>query len=106
MRSWPGHAAAKEDWWKLTGALAMIVVATGSAFAGPANVWGVLAIGGCSLLLGQGVLRFWWSRLRLDGPAPAAAESPALTADDPLDPLIHVPARLRIVATLAALRVG
>ncbi len=29
-----------------------------------------------------------------------------MTADDPLDPLIHAPARLRIVATLAALRVG
>jgi len=26
--------------------------------------------------------------------------------DDPLDPLIHVPARLRIVATLAALQEG
>ena len=31
--------------------------------------------------------------------------SPA-TSDDPLDPLIHVPARLRIVATLAALPDG
>jgi DNA-binding MarR family transcriptional regulator len=29
-----------------------------------------------------------------------------VTSDDPLDPLIHVPARLRIVATLAALRDG
>jgi hypothetical protein len=57
-----GHAAAKEDWWKLTGAIAMIVVATGSAFAGPVNVWGVLAICGCVLLLAQGVLRFQWAR--------------------------------------------
>ena len=29
-----------------------------------------------------------------------------MTPEDPLDPLIHVPARLRIVATLAALREG
>jgi DNA-binding MarR family transcriptional regulator len=29
-----------------------------------------------------------------------------MTAADPLDPLIHVPARLRIVVTLAALRDG
>ncbi len=57
-----GHAAAKEDWWKLAGAVAMIVVAAGSAFAGPVNVWGVLAICGCVLLLAQGVLRFRWER--------------------------------------------
>ena len=29
-----------------------------------------------------------------------------MTTDDPLDPLIHAPARLRIVVTLAALRDG
>jgi len=57
-----GHAAAKEDWWKLAGGIAMIVVATGSAFAGPANVWGVLAVSGCLLLLAQAVLRFRWER--------------------------------------------
>jgi hypothetical protein len=57
-----GHAAAKEDWWKLVGGIAMIVVATGSAFAGPADVWGVLAVSGCLLLLAQGVLRFRWER--------------------------------------------
>jgi hypothetical protein len=57
-----GHAAAKEDWWKLAGAIAMIVVGSGSAFAGPANVWGVLAVCGCLLLLAQGVLRFRWER--------------------------------------------
>ncbi len=65
-----GYAAAKEDWWKLTGSLAMIVVATGSAFAGPANVWGVLAVGGCSLLLGQAALRFWWARSGSTGRLP------------------------------------
>ena len=40
----------------------MIVVAAGSAFAGPANVWGVLAVCGCLLLVAQGVLRFRWQR--------------------------------------------
>jgi DNA-binding transcriptional ArsR family regulator len=29
-----------------------------------------------------------------------------MTTDDPLDPLIHAPARLRILVTLAALREG
>jgi hypothetical protein len=57
-----GYAAAKEDWWKLAGAIAMIIVAAGSAFAGPANVWGVLAVSGCLLLLAQGVLRLRWER--------------------------------------------
>jgi hypothetical protein len=57
-----GLAAAKEDWWKLAGAIAMIIVAAGSAFAGPVNVWGVLAICGCVLLLVQGALRFRWER--------------------------------------------
>jgi hypothetical protein len=57
-----GHAAAKEDWWKLAGGIAMMVAAAGSAFAGPANVWGVLAVCGCVLLLAQGVLRFRWER--------------------------------------------
>ena len=57
-----GYAAAKQDWWKLAGGIAMIVVAAGSAFAGPADVWGVLAVSGCLLLLVQGVLRFRWER--------------------------------------------
>ena len=58
-----GYAAAKEDWWKLAGAIAMVVAAAGSAFAGPANVWGVLAVSGCLLLLAQGVLRFRWEHV-------------------------------------------
>ncbi len=59
-----GHAAANKDWWKLAGAIAMIVVAAGSAFAGPANVWGVLAVSGCLLFLAQGVLRLRCERAR------------------------------------------
>ena len=58
-----GHAAAKEDWWKLAGGTAMIVAAAGSAFAGPAGVWGVLGVCGCLLLLAQAVLRFRWARI-------------------------------------------
>ena len=57
-----GYAAAKEDWWKLAGAIAMVVVSASSAFAGPANVWGVLGVCGGLLLLAQGVLRFRWAR--------------------------------------------
>ncbi len=68
-----GHAAAKEDWWKLAGGVAMIVVAAGSAFAGPANVWGVLAVCGCLLLLAQGVLRFRRERADPIARSPATA---------------------------------
>lgn len=57
-----GVAAAKEDWWKLAAAIAVIVTGAGSAFAGPINVWGVLAVCGCLLLLGQAALRLLWSR--------------------------------------------
>lgn len=52
-----GMAAVLEDWWKLAGAVAIIAVGTGAAFAGPADVWGVLAVGGCVLLLVQGAVR-------------------------------------------------
>ena len=64
-----GHAAAKEDWWKLAGGVAMMVAAAGSAFAGPANVWGVLALSGCVLLLAQGALRFRWQRIGSNAPS-------------------------------------
>jgi hypothetical protein len=55
-------AASKEDWWKLGAAVAVIAIGAGSVFAGPVNVWGVLAVCGCLLFLGQAVLRFLWSR--------------------------------------------
>jgi hypothetical protein len=65
-----GWAAAKEDWWKLAGSIGMITVAAGSAFAGPANVWGVLAVCGAVLLLAQGALRFVLSRRGSTGRSP------------------------------------
>jgi hypothetical protein len=40
----------------------VIVVGTGSAFAGPINVWAVLAPAGCLLFIGQAMLRFTSSR--------------------------------------------
>jgi hypothetical protein len=57
-----GLAAAKEDWWKMGAALAVILIGTGSSFAGPIDVWAVLATCGCLIFLGQAVLRFKWSR--------------------------------------------
>lgn len=57
-----GLGAAKEDWWKLGAGIVVIAIGVGSVFAGPVNVWGVLAVSGCLLFLGQAVLRFIWSR--------------------------------------------
>jgi hypothetical protein len=59
-----GMAAMKEDWWRLGSAIAVIAIGAGSAFAGPADVWGVLAVSGCALFLGQAGLRYMWSRPR------------------------------------------
>ena len=50
-----GIAAVKEDWALFALAVAMIGVGTGSAFAGPINVWGVLAVGGCVGLIAKAV---------------------------------------------------
>lgn len=57
-----GMAAAQEDWWKLGGGIVMVAVAAGAAFAGPINVWGVLALAGCVLLLAQAAVRFAGAR--------------------------------------------
>ena len=47
-----GMVAAREDWRTLGGAIAVIALGTGSAFAGPAGVWGVIAVGGCVIAIG------------------------------------------------------
>jgi hypothetical protein len=52
-----GIAATRQDWWSLAAAVAVIAIGVGSAFAGPINAWGVLAVGGCLLLLAQTALR-------------------------------------------------
>ena len=56
------YGAAREDWWKLAGGLALIAAGAGAAFAGPINVWGVLAAACCVLLLANGALRWTWAR--------------------------------------------
>jgi hypothetical protein len=39
--------------------IAVIALGTGSDFAGPINVWGVIAIGGCVMLIGYAVAQVW-----------------------------------------------
>ena len=88
-------AAARDEWPGFGAAIAVALVATGSAFAGPRGVWLSDGIGCCIVVLGYA--------------ANSGLDTPRFyerMTTDTLDPLIHVPARLRIVATLAALPDG
>ena len=57
-----GVAAAREDWRTLGVAIAVVALGTGSAFAGPAGVWGVIAVGGCLISIGYAALQVWSRR--------------------------------------------
>jgi hypothetical protein len=52
-------AAWREDWPSLGLALAIILVVTGSAFAGPRGVWLSDGVGCCVVLLGSSAVRAW-----------------------------------------------
>ena len=57
-----GLAAAREDWRTLSVAIAVVALGTGSAFAGPAGVWGIIAVGGCVIGIGYAVYQVWQRR--------------------------------------------
>src|ERR1700677_1332470 len=80
-------AAAVGRLWSAAVAFVLIVVVAGAAGRGHGRVR-------------RGPGRGRWRRQRA-----APRRGPAVTADEP-DPLIHVPTRLRIVVTLAALPDG
>ena len=48
-------AAWREDWIDLGVSIAIVLVAAGAGFAGPAGAWGVIAIGGCLACVGRGI---------------------------------------------------
>jgi hypothetical protein len=52
-----GVAAVRENWPLFAAAVAIVVVGLGGAYAGPVNVWGVLAVAGCAMLVGRAVLQ-------------------------------------------------
>jgi hypothetical protein len=52
-------AATQEDWRKLSVAIAVVALGTGGAFAGPAGVWGVMALGGCAIGIGCAAAQPW-----------------------------------------------
>jgi hypothetical protein len=62
------RSAAREDWRGLGLSIAFVLVATGSAFAGPRGVWLSDGVGCCVVLLGYSVAQAWQLRpSRSDG---------------------------------------
>jgi hypothetical protein len=54
---WAARSAVREDWPELGVALAIIVVAAGSAFAGPRGVWLSNGVGLCIVLLAHSAVQ-------------------------------------------------
>jgi hypothetical protein len=52
-----GVAAVRENWMLFGTAVAIVVVGIAGAFAGPDDVWGVLAVAGCVGLLAKAVVQ-------------------------------------------------
>jgi hypothetical protein len=52
-----GYAAAREDWRVLSFAIGLIAIGAGSAFAGPAGVWGFAGVGCCALLVCRAIVQ-------------------------------------------------
>ena len=54
-----GYAAAREDRQLLAFAVAAVALGAGSAFGGPAGVWGVAGVGWCALLVCRAITQVW-----------------------------------------------
>jgi hypothetical protein len=59
---WAGRSAVREDWPALGMSIAIMLVAAGSAFAGPRGVWLSDGVGCCVVLLGYSVAQAWLRR--------------------------------------------
>jgi hypothetical protein len=59
---WAGRSAVREDWLGLGMAIGIVLVATGSAFAGPRKVWLSDGVGCCVVLLGYAAAQVWLLR--------------------------------------------
>jgi hypothetical protein len=56
---WAGRSAVREDWPSLGTSIAIMLVAAGSAFAGPRGVWLSDGVGCCLALLGYSAAQAW-----------------------------------------------
>ena len=93
--AWAAVQGAREGWRGTAMGLTLAATGVAGAFAGPAGCWAVAGLGLCAVLLAQAA-----------AVARRQRRTPRDMNDDALDPLIHVPTRLKIVATLAALPDG
>jgi hypothetical protein len=59
---WAGRSAVREDWLGLGMSIAIVLVAAGSAFAGPRGVWLSDGVGLCVVLLGYSAAQAWLLR--------------------------------------------
>jgi hypothetical protein len=65
---WAARSAAREDWLGIALSAAIMLVAAGSAFAGPRGVWLSDGIGCCVVLLAWSAVQVWMRRSpRSDG---------------------------------------
>jgi hypothetical protein len=59
---WAGRSAVREDWQGFGISIAVVLVAAGSAFAGPRGVWLSDGVGCCIALLGYSAAQAWLLR--------------------------------------------
>jgi hypothetical protein len=59
---WAARSAVREDWQGLATSIAIVLVAAGSAFAGPRGVWLSDGVGCCIVLLGLSATQAWQLR--------------------------------------------
>jgi hypothetical protein len=59
---WAARSAVREDWTGLGVSIATMLVAAGSAFAGPRGVWLSDGVGICALLLAYSAVQAWLLR--------------------------------------------
>ena len=59
---WAARSAVREDWPGLGLSIAILLVAAGSAFAGPRGVWLSDGVGCCVVLLGYSAAQAWLLR--------------------------------------------
>lgn len=59
---WAARSAVREDWQGLGLSIAIVLVAAGSAFAGPRGVWLSDGVGICLVLLGYSAAQAWLLR--------------------------------------------
>ena len=59
---WSARSAVQEDWPGFGSAIAIVLVATASAFAGPRGVWLSDGVGLCVVFLGLAAVQAWLRR--------------------------------------------